>query len=606
MASAFTGMSYKQNVKPLLGTVGGRPVHSLDRQYVKEEPADDAPPLSDISDVEFEAPSISTKGDIKSTFGTSKTAGKPIEPKRNMPKRAGTKKDFKIRPRGRPGRASKPNMDLEELELQDPEPVTESERPSLKQDDNDLFDEWESRSTGSKRKAYDDDELLGGHHASAFGGVGLRRPKASKKFNRASRFKRENSSDEERPAPKVKRKKGQARPTDSPPSSPKRGGLILPSDMPDNEVCSSPRPGLKDTFSKDLFSDDKTPKRKGLRNIRGLQDTPTEVSPPKKELNLPSGALSDTSDFPKKRGIRNFRGLQDTPTAVSPPKKGLNLHSDTSDLEDARPGLFSQLPSRPRSASSSSLVELPERPHTDLMSPSASRPVCPMCNEEVDQSLIDEFRKRHPTSTWRQQQAFCMDHKKAKAKVVWKEKKYPRIDWRGLDARVTRQSSFLRGIVNGGKSHFRDIFKEKVKEAGRDRTVRRAEEYMVPGYYGGRGMRAMSERIVEDLSSALRKRSDDDELVSAARGVGAYVQSVLVPEVAVRLIMEDMDVGAEKARQIMEDSMWLGELLNEELDDVVLGDDDENEEDRSDSGLPGEDDCDSDSDSSLSSLGSQF
>ena len=157
--------------------------------------------------------------------------------------------------------------------------------------------------------------------------------------------------------------------------------------------------------------------------------------------------------------------------------------------------------------------------------------------------------------------------------------------------------------MKGGKSHFRDVFAEKIKESGRDRTVeRRADEYMVPGYYGGRGMRAMSDRIVHDLSSTLRKSSIDDELVSAARGVGAYVQSVLVPELAVRLIMEDMDVGPVQARQIMEESMWLGELLNEELDDVVLGDDEEAEEERDDFGLPGEDDGDSSSDSSLSDM----
>lgn len=224
-----------------------------------------------------------------------------------------------------------------------------------------------------------------------------------------------------------------------------------------------------------------------------------------------------------------------------------------------------------------------------------------MCNEEVDHSLLNEFRKQHPSSTWRQQQAFCTQHKKAKAMAVWKERKYPSIDWKALDARISRQSAFLRRILNGGKSHFRDVFAEKVKEAGRDRTVRRAEEYQVPGYYGGRGLRAMSDKIVENLSSALRERSVDDNLVSAARGVGAYVQSVLVPELAVRLIMEDMDARAVEARQIMEESMWVGELLNEELDDVVVCDDEEEEEERhSDPALSGDDDENSESD--LSSM----
>jgi hypothetical protein len=564
MASSYTGLSNRQKVNPLLRTIGGRLAPSLGPQPAKPEPAEDAPPLSDDSDIDFGSPSKSTKGDIKPSIFTTKPSGKPTASKPTAQKTARQKKNLRIHTRPVRGRASKPDIGLGELELQDPEPVASPERLSLTQEDDARPDEWKPHSTGSKRKAYDGDELLGSHHVSA---AERRRPMATKaKYDRGGGFRKNNSSDEEKPTRKVKRKKKQARPTDSPPSSP-RPGLRLPPDIPYNEGCSSPRQGLNDVFGKALLSDDKTPKRKGLKSFDGLYDTQTEVSPPKKGLNLPSGPLSDTSD-----------------------------------LDEESPGIFSQLPSRPRSASSASLVELRARSLTTIISPSASRSVCPMCNDEVDQSLLDEFRKRHPTTTWRQQQAFCMQHKRAKAMAVWKERKYPSIDWKALDARVSRQSSFLRRILNGGKSHFRDIFGEKVRESGRDRTVRRAEEYMVPGYYGGRGLRAMSDKIVNDLSSALRERSVNDELVSAARGVGAYVQSVLVPELAVRLIMEDMDVGAVQARRIMEESMWLGELLNEELDDVVLGDDDEDEEDHDDSGLPGEGDGGSSSDSSLSDI----
>jgi hypothetical protein len=51
-----------------------------------------------------------------------------------------------------------------------------------------------------------------------------------------------------------------------------------------------------------------------------------------------------------------------------------------------------------------------------------------------------------------------------------------------------------------------------------------------------------------------------------------YVQNVLVPELAVRLIGEDMAIGAEEARQVMGDSAGLGDLLNEEVEDVVEDD----------------------------------
>ena len=48
-----------------------------------------------------------------------------------------------------------------------------------------------------------------------------------------------------------------------------------------------------------------------------------------------------------------------------------------------------------------------------------------------------------------------------------------------------------------------------------------------------------------------------------------YTQSVLVPELAMRLVKEDMNVSDEIARQIMRDSINIGELLNANPDDVV-------------------------------------
>jgi hypothetical protein len=47
------------------------------------------------------------------------------------------------------------------------------------------------------------------------------------------------------------------------------------------------------------------------------------------------------------------------------------------------------------------------------------------------------------------------------------------------------------------------------------------------------------------------------------------VQAVLVPELAVQLIMEDLEVYEDTARQILSDSARIGDLVNEEDDDVV-------------------------------------
>lgn len=74
--------------------------------------------------------------------------------------------------------------------------------------------------------------------------------------------------------------------------------------------------------------------------------------------------------------------------------------------------------------------------------------------------------------------------------------------------------------------------------------------------------------IVDRFSLSLRRLATSDHIVKTA-GVAGYAQSVLVPELAVRLVMEDMDVSDDAARQILRESMQLGQKLNPAADDVV-------------------------------------
>ena len=66
----------------------------------------------------------------------------------------------------------------------------------------------------------------------------------------------------------------------------------------------------------------------------------------------------------------------------------------------------------------------------------------------------------------------------------------------------------------------------------------------------------------------IRRMAKDDTLVAKV-GVVGYSQSVLVPELATRLIMDDMNVTAEVAREIMRDSIDIGQKINPQQDDVV-------------------------------------
>lgn len=66
----------------------------------------------------------------------------------------------------------------------------------------------------------------------------------------------------------------------------------------------------------------------------------------------------------------------------------------------------------------------------------------------------------------------------------------------------------------------------------------------------------------------LRRQASTDEIVKKA-GVAGYAQLVLVPELVLRLVKEDMGVDDDSARQILRDSMTIGQKLHPAPDDEV-------------------------------------
>ncbi|OTA93628.1 hypothetical protein M434DRAFT_395446 [Hypoxylon sp. CO27-5] len=208
-----------------------------------------------------------------------------------------------------------------------------------------------------------------------------------------------------------------------------------------------------------------------------------------------------------------------------------------------------------------------------IESTAAATARCPMCQEVVDAELLAKHSD-HGRMNIRKQAAFCRLHNRQTALSDRSEKGYPKIDWRTLDTRLEKHQDMLKDILEGTReSYYREVLKENV-ESGKNRTLLKTQDSLTPGYYGPRGLRAMTEYIMRTLSSVVRKRAVEDRLVSA-RGYTGYVQVVLVPELAVRLIMEDMSVAEEDARKIMEDSIEFGELLHEDVGDVIAGVSDE-------------------------------
>ncbi len=219
-------------------------------------------------------------------------------------------------------------------------------------------------------------------------------------------------------------------------------------------------------------------------------------------------------------------------------------------------------------------ITQPEESPIQIITPAGR---CPMCNEPVDPKELSSCGKMN---TWMQEK-FCRSHRKKTALEEWELKGYPTIKWEKLDSRISKHHQFIKELINGRPSHYRNILNEKVS-TGKDRTLMKMTSNLTPGYYGTRGLRVVSENIMKKFTPLLKKRMVQDRLMSA-RGFTPYVQIAVVPEVVVKLIMEDMNVGVEEARKILEDSVSVGELLNEEIRDVVsrrvVGSDEEDNDD---------------------------
>ncbi|KAE8371795.1 RTC4-like domain-containing protein [Aspergillus bertholletiae] len=227
---------------------------------------------------------------------------------------------------------------------------------------------------------------------------------------------------------------------------------------------------------------------------------------------------------------------------------------------------------------SSPLSELSETGLQDILSgdagdgPKPSESLCPWCKEPVDPELLLRFQSQ-PKQRIREQQRFCDSHKKSAAEKEWNDKGYPAIDWDTFDNRISGYFNDLESLlVPDSQSYYRNILDSTLK-AGKAKNFRLTLEgdgleTISCGYYGTRGSNKMLQALTRRFSRKLRRLAASDHIVKSA-GVVGYAQAVLVPELAVRLVKEDMEVSDEVARQILRDSIDIGEKLNFALNDEV-------------------------------------
>ncbi|KAI1176827.1 RTC4-like domain-containing protein [Nemania sp. FL0916] len=381
--------------------------------------------------------------------------------------------------------------------------------------------------------------------------------------------------------------------------------------------ASQPAPSTFEDDSMSPASQDSAPNTPAKRSFqRILSDSPMKSQSPRKpfRMGVQNADLDELEDSKP-----SFRNLHDSSPASSPVRRRLrHISPETEYLEEkgsrpARParGLRNNLQAtralsrqklKRQDPSSSEIQELTQQPVFKVPEledsgmfdssfsldaaptpeksedvswdqseieevESTTTPRCPMCYEEIDRELLEQYGARGKMSV-KQQTAFCRLHKRRSAEATGAKKGYPKIDWETLNSRLNAHQAFLKNILEGTqKSHYREVLKEKV-DSGKNRTLLTSHDNLTPGYYGPRGLQVMTEFIMSSLSDVIRRRAVEDKLISA-RSYTGYVQTVLVPELTVRLIIEDMAVTETRAREVLEESVEIGELLHEETRDVV-------------------------------------
>ncbi|KAH9902077.1 hypothetical protein F4778DRAFT_736175 [Xylariomycetidae sp. FL2044] len=390
-----------------------------------------------------------------------------------------------------------------------------------------------------------------------------------------------------------------------PRSSQKNGHKGANEELMDKKLGSSPTSGGK-TFKfheADLSSEPGTP-RKGWKPTDDMNS-----SPEKKNGFRPIGTISEENS-PEKTAMKLYN-LDDSARSASRTSSAQSLSSAKNQKRgkiraprgkprdrNALPEQVAEDCSQKPSFKTHHLDDLDELQDSDLdellpkgtiqigteiaddldvfeREESPSTPRCPMCHEEVDAELLKKHLD-HGRMNIRKQTAFCRLHKKKTAANSGSKRGYPEIDWENLETRIQKHQGLLKQILEQTKpSHYRELLKEKV-QTGKNRTLLKTGDSLTPGYYGPRGLRFMTEYILRTLSSVVRQRAIQDRLISA-RGYTGYVQAVLVPELTVRLIMEDMSVAEKEAREIMQNSIEVGELLYEDAGDIITNVSDEDE-----------------------------
>ncbi|KAM5479793.1 hypothetical protein MaudMau93_007756 [Microsporum audouinii] len=234
--------------------------------------------------------------------------------------------------------------------------------------------------------------------------------------------------------------------------------------------------------------------------------------------------------------------LQDIHCCLRKPKNGAGSKRDRAIFELPKPTTLTVIPSLGDKPPARKRVRCNTGPEPLL------RAKCPICEADVDATSLLEYTGNKAFVPFKIQKEFCTAHRKKEAELQRIECGYPIVDWDTIPARLAHLSLLIRDIIKSKRTSF---FEDITPGNG---------SFHSPGYYGLKGMDIIGEYIAKKHSAALRNAASTK--IIRLGGVAAYIQNVLVFEVLTNFVAEDMGVDETEARNILESSKGVGEMLN--------------------------------------------
>jgi hypothetical protein len=238
--------------------------------------------------------------------------------------------------------------------------------------------------------------------------------------------------------------------------------------------------------------------------------------------------------------------------------------------------------SRTSPASVKEFEEPPEFDFSKITPNSSTGRKCPFCRKVLSSTFVEE-----PPTAPRARYGYCKRHEDTTSLEAGRSKGYPEsFDFKFIHSRVLTvlKNIQIQKLIKGEqKSEILKTLQTSTsnRNAATPMAMFQVFDLTQPGYYGPRGVELITRLVMEKFADEIRKSKKLQESLRFCGGVMGYVSSVIVPEVGIRLIMEDKDIDWEKARQIMKESVAYGSVINPAVADEI-DEEDVDEEDEED------------------------